>query len=134
MSLTDVKVKAARVPDGKKQVRLTDSGGLYLQVTASGKYWRMNYRFGGKQKTLSMGVYPTVSLKEARLKRDESKKLLDKNEDPCQRKQVEKRKVIADSQADTFKGVAVAWLEKKRASWADATYKRNKTRLEKCSG
>jgi len=131
MALTDVKVKAARVPDGKKQVRLTDSGGLYLQVTASGKYWRMNYRFGGKQKTLSMGVYPTVSLKEARLKRDESKKLLDKNEDPCQRKQVEKRKVIADSQADTFKGVAIAWLEKKQDSWADATYKRNKTRLEK---
>jgi hypothetical protein len=79
MALSDAKVKAATVPDGKKQVRLSDGAGLYLQVTPAGKYWRMNYRFGGKQKTLSIGVYPSVSLKEARGKREAARKQLEQN-------------------------------------------------------
>jgi len=84
MALTDAKAKAATVPEGKKQQRLSDGGGLYLQVTPTSKYWRMNYRFGSKQKTLAIGVYPQVSLKEAREKREAAKKLLEQNIDPSQ--------------------------------------------------
>jgi len=71
---------------------LSDGGGLYLQVTPKGKYWRMNYRFGSKQKTLAIGVYPQVTLKEARLKREAAKKLLEQNIDPSQKKQADRRK------------------------------------------
>jgi len=85
MVLSDAKAKAATVPEGKKQIRLSDGGGLYLQVTPKGKYWRMNYRFGSKQKTLAIGVYPQVTLKEARLKREAAKKLLEQNIDPVRR-------------------------------------------------
>ncbi|MDQ6950447.1 MAG: Arm DNA-binding domain-containing protein [Mariprofundales bacterium] len=58
MALTDVKIKAFVLPAGKQQRRESDGGGLYLQITPSGKYWRMAYRFGGKQKTLSIGILP----------------------------------------------------------------------------
>jgi integrase len=60
-------------PSGEKH---SDGGGMYLHVLAAGKYWRMNYRFVGKQKTLSLGVYPAVSLAEARKGRDKAHKLL----------------------------------------------------------
>ncbi|MDQ6996546.1 MAG: Arm DNA-binding domain-containing protein [Mariprofundus sp.] len=62
MALTDVKIKAAKVPEGKKQAKLADSGGLYLLVKASGKYWRLDYRFGDKRKTMAIGVYPQAKL------------------------------------------------------------------------
>ena len=78
MKLSDAKIKAATVPEGKKQVRLSDGGGLYVQASPKGKYWRMNYRFGIKQKTLALGVYPQVSLKEARTRREASKNCLSK--------------------------------------------------------
>jgi hypothetical protein len=63
MALTDTFVKGIKTTSqtGEKH---SDGGGLHLKVKASGKYWRMNYRFGGKQKTLAFGVYPSVSLKE----------------------------------------------------------------------
>lgn len=61
------------IPDGK---------GLYLLVKPVGKYWRLDYRFGGKRKTLALGVYPSVSLKDARERRDEARKLLEGGADP----------------------------------------------------
>jgi len=106
MGLSDVKVKAATVPEGKRQVKLSDAGGLYLLVKSAGKYWKMKYRFAGKEKMLSIGVYPSVSLKEARGKRDAAKKQLDQNIDPSQSKQTDKRKAAAATMAATFKGVA----------------------------
>jgi len=90
MALSDAKVKAAKVPEGKKQLKLSDAGGLHILVKESGKYWRMSYRYGGKQKTLSLGKYPLVTLKGARSKREEAKRLLDDNIDPNQAKQAEK--------------------------------------------
>jgi len=74
----------------------------------------MKYRFAGKEKMLSIGVYPTVSLKEARNKRDAAKKRLEQNIDPSQSKQTNKRKAAA-TKAATFKGVAHEWLENKSA-------------------
>jgi len=121
MALSDVKVKAAKVPEDKKQGKLADSGGLYLLIKASGKYWRLDYRFGDKRKTMALGVYPQVSLKEARDKRESAKKLLEQNIDPCQRKQADRRKAIAKSSEDTFKGIATEWMAKKSTQWVKTT-------------
>ena len=76
MALTDTFVKntkASGLPAGDKH---TDGQGLYLHVKTAGKYWRLNYRFAGKQKTLALGVYPAVSLAKARKRRDAARELL----------------------------------------------------------
>ena len=72
MPLTDPACRNAKSKD--KQYKLSDAKGLYLLVNNSGKYFRFDYRFTGKRKTLALGVYPDVSLKEARIKRDDAKK------------------------------------------------------------
>ena len=73
MKLDATKVKNAKAKD--KPYKLTDGEGLFLLVTPNGKKgWRLSYRFDGKQKTLSLGVFPDVSLKKARDKRDENKR------------------------------------------------------------
>ncbi|MFP9230033.1 hypothetical protein A0E43_14885 [Pectobacterium cacticida] len=75
MSLTDTKVKNTR--PSEKVVKLTDGFGLYLLVHPNGsKYWQLGYRFEGKQKVFSIGVYPAVSLADARQRRDEAKKAM----------------------------------------------------------
>ena len=73
--LSDVQVRTTK-PTGKRQI-LFDGGGLYLDITSSGsKLWRLKYRWAGKENTLSFGVYPIVTLQEARERREEAKKLL----------------------------------------------------------
>ncbi|MBL4775174.1 MAG: tyrosine-type recombinase/integrase [Mariprofundus sp.] len=113
----------------EKQMKISDAGGLYLLVKSAGKYWKMKYRFAGKEKTLSIGIYPSVSLKEARSKRDAAKKLLEQNIDPSHSKQSDKRKAAAATLAATFKGVANEWLEKKATQWAATTLKHKKADL-----
>ncbi len=120
MALSDVKVKAAKVPDGKKQIKLSDGAGLYLLVKPSGKYWKLKYRFSGKEKTLSIGVYPSVGLKEAREKREAAKKLLEKNIDPSQAKQQERREKCTRQRSITFEGVAGEWMQKNKVKWVPA--------------
>ena len=74
MSLSDAAIRAAKPRD--RPYKLTDERGLFLLLTPTGgKWWRLNYRFEGKQKTLSMGVYPDIGLKEARERRDAARKL-----------------------------------------------------------
>jgi hypothetical protein len=81
MALSDLAVRNAKA--GKKQQKLTDGGGLYLLVTPSGgRLWRLKYYFLGAEKLLAIGSYPDVGLKEARLKRDEARKLLTEGKDP----------------------------------------------------
>lgn len=79
-------LNAKKVDNAKgkeKTYKLSDGGGLYLQVEPNGsRYWRLKYRFGGKEKRLSFGVYPTVTLAEARQKRDDAKKILAAGDDP----------------------------------------------------
>jgi len=120
MALSDVKVKAAKVPDGKKQIKLSDGAGLYLLVKPTGKYWKLKYRFSGKEKTLSIGVYPSVGLKEAREKREAAKKLLEKNIDPSQAKQQERREKRTRQRSITFEGVADEWMQKNKVKWVPA--------------
>jgi len=131
MALSDAKVKAAKIPAGKKLSKLFDGGGLYLLVKASGKYWKLKYRFAGKEKTLSIGVYPAVSLKEAREKRYQAKKLLEQNIDPGQKKQADKRKNDAESKAITFEGVATEWMARQSKHWVETTIVNTQAKLDK---
>lgn len=81
MPLTDTAVR--KIKPGDKSQRIFDAGGLYLEVSpAGGKWWRLKYRFGGKEKHLSLSVYPDTGLAEARTKRDEARKLLARAIDP----------------------------------------------------
>jgi len=97
MALTELEVKKVKPAD--KHRKLFDGGGMYLMVHTNGsKYWRMDYRIGGKQKTLSIGVYPDVTLSEARNRREQARKLLANGGDPSAIKQAakqEKQKNIA---------------------------------------
>ncbi|EMG6526864.1 tyrosine-type recombinase/integrase [Providencia rettgeri] len=106
MALTDVKVRAAKPLD--KSYKLTDGDGMHLMVHTNGsKYWRLQYRFGGKQKMLALGVYPDISLAEAREKRDAARKLIANGFDPS-----EKRKEVKEEQQkefNTFEKVARDW-------------------------
>ncbi|EPD6376089.1 MULTISPECIES: tyrosine-type recombinase/integrase [Enterobacterales] len=105
MALTDIKVRTAKPTD--KQYKLTDGNGMHLLVHPNGsKYWRLQYRFGGKQKMLALGVYPDVSLADARGRRDEARKLLANSIDPGDKKKNDK---VELEEARTFEQLAVEW-------------------------
>ena len=111
MNLTDLHLRNIK-KSGKAQ-KHSDGGGLFLYVTPEGgTLWRMAYRYAGKQKTLSFGLYPRVSLKEAREKREAAKKLLDNGIDPMSEKKAAKAAIVeAEKEAqNTFRAVAKAWL------------------------
>jgi integrase len=112
MPLTDVEIRKAKPSD--KLRKLSDGGGLQLWITADGaKYWRLAYRFAGKQKVLALGVYPTIGLREARAERESAKALLAYGRDPGQAKKLE-RAARASALENTFAAVAEELLEKKR--------------------
>ncbi|MDX8384700.1 MAG: tyrosine-type recombinase/integrase [Ghiorsea sp.] len=129
MALTDAKAKTVKLEEGKKQQKLADGGGLFLLVNKSGKYWKLDFAYGGKRKTLSVGVYPQVSLKQARAAREQAKTQLTKGVDPCQAKKENKQKQLRAEQSATFEGVAVEWVDKKAASWKANTMKSNQSKL-----
>ena len=100
--LNDIRVRTTK--PCQRPIKLSDSGGLYLLIAPHGsKLWRLAYRFGGKQKTLAIGAYPTFTLKAARDKREEAKRLLANGIDPSTQRRLEKQ--IA-STGNTFKAVA----------------------------
>lgn len=115
MPLTDAACKNAK-PDSKSR-KMADGGGMYLEVMPNGsKYWRMKYRYAGKEKRLSIGVYPEISLSEARNKREKARKLLAENIDPSYAKQEEKRQVLLKSE-NTFEAIAREWHETNLNTW-----------------
>ena len=114
MALTDTEIRNARPKD--KPYKLTDGQGLYLLVTPKGsKLWRLKYRIGGIEKTLSLGKYPQVSLKETRNKVFEAKQGLSSGIDPSQAKKAQK---ASDSGGDTFETISREWFGKFSAGWA----------------
>lgn len=122
MKLTDAKLRNLSVPT--KIQRIADGAGLYLEMTpAGGKYWRMKYRYGGKEKRLAFGVYPDVGLKEARDKVEAARKTLQSGNDPGEVKKAEKTKQAYEA-ANTLKAVATDWLAHQSGRWSDDTRER----------
>ena len=128
MALTDTFVKQTK--DIGKHF---DGGGMYLHVKPAGKdgklpkYWRMDYRFAGKPKTLALGVYPAVSLADARERREDAKKLLAKDIDPSVAKRDRKAEIVSAGD-NTLKAIAMEWHATKKGGWskthADTTLER----------
>lgn len=128
MPLTATEVKQAKPKE--KDYKLTDSGGLYLLVKASGsKYWRMAYRFGGKQKTLAFGLYPDLSLADARSMRDAARQQRALGMDPSEVKRNTKLEQHAAS-TNSFTAVANEWYTKQANHWAPATAKKRRALLD----
>lgn len=126
--LTDPKCKNAKPKD--KPYKLADEKSLYLEVMPSGaKYWRMKYRYGGKEKRLAFGVYPETGLKEARAKRDDARKLLADGADPGETRKAMKAAQVAD--AETFEVVAREWFAKNAPIWVENHRNRTLRRLER---
>ena len=122
MPLTDKQIKAAK--PAEKIYRLSDEKSLYLEVMPNGaKYWRMKYRFLGKEKRAAFGVYPEVSLKEARLRRDEARKLLADNIDPNANKHAAKAAQLQSS-GNSFEVIAREWFKVKLADKTDGHKRR----------
>lgn len=118
--LTDTFIKALKHdPDASAGTKYSDGYGLYLHVKESGKYWRMAYRFGGKQKTLALGTYPTIGLAQARRKRDEAREQLASNVDPSLVKQAQKL-ALANAQEHSFEAVAREFHAIKRNAWSES--------------
>ena len=119
MPLNDRQIKAAKPSDTGKKDKLFDGGGLYLEVTpAGGKVFRLKYRIDGKEKTLTIGKYPTVSLVEARQAAENARRMIAQGQDPSAMKQQAKQE-RKTALLNTFANVTKAWHEKttKRKSW-----------------
>lgn len=116
MKLNDARLRTLTTPG-----RHFDGAGLYLEVTpAGGRYWRMKYRHAGKEKRLAFGVYPEVSLKQARDRRDAARKLIEGGSDPGEMKRAAKVQAAQEAR-NTFEAVARDWLAHRSDSLAPAT-------------
>lgn len=127
--LTDTAIRAAK--PGEKPLRLFDGAGLYIEIAPSGgKWWRFKYRFLGREKRLSLGVYPEVGLKAARDRRDEVRRLLADGVDPSQNRRAMRSSQIARA-GNSFEVVSREWIEKYSPSWVPTHASRILRRLEK---
>src|SRR3569623_2494148 len=128
MALTDSAIRSAKPSD--KPRMMADEIGLFLLVTPNGgKWWRLKYRFGGKEKLLSLGVYPDVGLKDARERRDEARKLLADGIDPSEHRKAQERQRRQGAE-NSFEAVAREWLEHIRHKWPPRHYADTLKRLE----
>jgi len=127
MPLTDTAIRNAKSKD--KPYKLTDGRGLYLLVNKSGKYFRWDYRFAGKRKTIALGVYPDIRLKDARTKHEDSRRLLAQGIDPMEYKKQTKAKVFAVT-TNSFEAVAREWFSKNRPVWTEKHAQTIISRLE----
>lgn len=118
MPLTDTAIRNSK--PGPKPTKMSDGGGLYLLLNPNGsRWWRLDYRFLGKRKTLSMGVYPDVSLKDARSRRDDARKLLAAEVDPGENRKAVKASKIAET-ANSVEIVTREWFAKYSTTWNDS--------------
>ena len=129
MSLTDAAIRAA-LPK-TKQYKVADEKGMFLLVHPNGsKYFRMKYRYAGVEKLLALGVYPETSLKEARKRRDDARKLLSHGVDPAGVKKAQKLATISNV-GNSFEVIAREWYEKQSGSWVQSHGERIIRRLER---
>ena len=125
MKLTDAKLRNLNLP-GKH----FDGGGLYLELTkAGGRYWRLKYRHGGKEKRLAFGVYPAVSLKDARDRAADARKVMQGGDDPGALRKSDKAKAVHEA-VNTLEAAARGWLVHQSARWASVTVARITASLE----
>lgn len=125
LKLTDTKLRTLTEP-GKH----ADGLGLYLEITkAGGRYWRMKYRFAGREKRLAFGVYPDISLKMARESASKARKLLQDNQDPGEVRKEQKARVIHENR-NTLEAVTRDWIEHQSARWEPVTMGRIQASLE----
>ena len=111
MPLTDTRIKAAKPTD--KVYKIYDADGLYIEVPPTGsKRWRFKYRINGKEKRISLGIYPEIGLKDAREKRDEARKQVAAGRDPSV---IKNKTAYAEK---TFQHIADEWVALHRATWA----------------
>ena len=137
MPLTDTAIRNAKAgiaPDGRlttKPYKMGDMAGLYLEVApAGGKWWRFKYRFDGKEKRMSLGVYPDVSLKDARQRRDEARRLVAAGVDPGENRKAQKL-TRSDLAANSFEVVAREWFAKYQPNWTEGHSSKIIARLER---
>lgn len=129
MPLTDIAVRTAK--PAAKPIKLSDGGGLYLLLNSNGsRWWRLDYRFMGKRKTLSMGVYPDVSLKDARARRDDARKLLAAKVDPGENRKAAKASKT-EVAANSFEVVTREWFSKYSTTWNEDHGDRTIRRFER---
>ena len=125
MKLTDAKLRTLTTP-GKH----FDGGGLYLEVTpAGGRYWRLKYRHGGKEKRLALGVYPDVTLADARKGREKAREALAAGDDPGELRKAAKAKAVHEA-VNTLQAVAADWMDHQCARWEPVTAARIRASLE----
>ena len=118
--LTETAIRKAKVP--VKPTKLSDERGLYLLCTPSGgKWWRFKYRYAGKEKLLSLGTYPEVSLAKAREDREQARRRLAAGVDPSAARQEAKRQTV-EATANNFEGIAREWLENVKPGWSAIYY------------
>ena len=127
-SLSDTAVRNAKPK--AKPYKMSDGEGLFLLITPSGaKYWRLKYFFAAKEKLLALGVYPDVTLADARERRSQARKVLAAGNDPSEAKKEAKRLVV-DKHAHTFEIMAQEWHQNRLAKWTPLYAKKTLTRLE----
>ena len=128
MPLSDAKVRNAKPQN--KPYKIADFEGLYLLVTPTGsKCWRFKYRFAGKEKVLALGLYPDLSLSDARDRRGQARKALAAGNDPSDIKR-EARRMVLDKSENTFEKVAREWYEKQEHGWVESYATKMLARLE----
>ena len=129
MPLTNTAIRNAK--PGEKTKKMFDGGGLYVEVAPSGgKWWRLKYRMDGKEKRLSLGTYPDVSLKHARERRDEARRLLANGIDPSEHRKAEKA-AKAECSKNSFEAIAREWISKYTPTWSTSHSTRVISRLER---
>ena len=126
--LTELAIRNAKC--GSKRKKLSDGGSMYLELHPNGgKYWRMNYQFQKKEKTLALGVWPQTSLVEARHKRDEAKMLLKSGKDPNLEKKKLKSNAVLD-QVNSFGSISEEWFERMQHEWSEDYFHDSKRAFE----
>lgn len=129
MALTDTAIRNAKPQS--KPTKLVDGDGLYLLLNPNGsKWWRLDYRFNGKRKTLSMGVYPDVPLKLARERREEARTLIAAGADPGEQRKSEKQ-AKAEAGSNTFEALAREWMATRGKEWTESYTSKTKSALER---